>query len=129
MNENMILLVEQDEMILAFVGSVLNRHGYRVLQAHNGIEALRIAARLGPWQIDLLLTDVDTPTLGGVGLVRRWKHLRPDLKVLCMTGRPGRLTDELGDGCSAIEKPFSYTALLRSVEACLLEEKAMQAAG
>lgn len=129
MAETMVLLVEHDDMILGFVRSVLRLNGYHVLPAHNGAEAMRIADRFGLQRIDLLLTDVDMPTLGGAGLVRRCKQLRPDLKLLCMTDRPGRLADELGDGCQVIEKPFAYTTLLHSVEACLLEEKVLRAAG
>lgn len=128
MSETMVLVVEYDDMILGFVRSVLRLNGYHVLTAHNGAEAMRIADRFGFERIDLLLTDVDMPTLGGAGLVRRSKQLRPDLKLLCMTDRPGRLADEMGDGCKVIEKPFAYTTLLRSVQACL-EEKALRAAG
>lgn len=129
MADTTVLLVEHDDMILAFVRSVLRLHGYRVLAAHSGAEGMRIADRFGLRQIDLLLADIDMPTPGGAGLARRCRQLRPELRLLCMTERPGRLADELGeDGCKAIEKPFAYTTLLRSVEACLFEEKPLRAA-
>jgi len=122
-----ILLVEHDEMVLTFASSVLRFHGYTVLHARNGAEAMRMADRVGLEGIDLLLTDVDARMLGGLGLIRRCTQLRPDLKVLCMTERPGRLEDELGYGCQTIVKPFGYRELVESVEACCAAGRASHA--
>jgi len=122
MAEQTILLAEDDDMIRSFVCSVLQGHGYSVLSAENGTEALRLAKRVGVSQIDLLLTDVEMPMLNGIRLVRCLKQLRPDMKVLFMTGHRGAYEDEIWDQGMVIEKPFGYSVLVRAVYTCLLEE-------
>jgi two-component system cell cycle sensor histidine kinase/response regulator CckA len=122
MSDQTILLAEDDDMVRSFVCSILQRHGYRVLPAGNGMEALRLAKRVGAYGIDLVLTDVDMPALNGIQLVRCLKQLRPGLKILYMTGHRGTLVDELRDEGMVIEKPFAYSLLVRGVEACLAEE-------
>lgn len=128
MTEPTILLAEDDDMVHAFVSSVLENHGCRVLRAHNGVEALWVAARDGLHRIDLLLTDIDMPALDGIKLVRFLKQQQPDLRVLYLTGHAGRLTAELREGCMVLEKPFSHAALVRSVEACLSRKMSRRAA-
>lgn len=122
MSDQTILLAEDDDMIRSFVCSVLQGHGYRVLPADNGRKALHLAKRVGTDGIDLVLTDVDMPALNGNQLVRCLKQLRPDLKVLYMTGYRDDIVDELWDEGMVIEKPFSYSALIRAVAACLAQE-------
>ena len=122
MSDQTILLAEDDDMIRSFVCSVLQGHGYRVLPADNGRKALHLAKRVGADGIDLVLTDVDMPALNGNQLVRCLKQLRPDLKVLYMTGYRGDIVDELWDEGMVIEKPFSYSALIRAVASCLAQE-------
>ena len=125
MSDQTILLAEDDDMVRSFVCSILQGHGYRVLPAGNGVEALRLAKQVGAYGIDLVLTDVDMPVLNGIQLVRCLKQLRPDLKILYMTGHRGTLVDELRDEGRVIEKPFAYSLLVRGVEACLAEEVSM----
>ena len=126
MPDQTILLAEDDDMVRSFVCSVLKGHGYRVLPAVNGIEALRLARQFGPHRIDLLLTDVDMPALNGVQLVRRLRQLRPDLRILYMTGHRGEIVDDLRDDSAVIEKPFAYMTLIRGVDACLSEELSLR---
>ncbi|MBZ5594668.1 MAG: response regulator [Acidobacteriia bacterium] len=121
-----ILLAEDDEMVRSFVCSVLQSHGYRVLSAENGLEALRMAELVGVSRIDLVLTDVEMPTLNGPQVVRKLKQTRRDLKILYMTGQRGALMDELWDEGMVIEKPFAYTTLIRGVKACLLGEESLR---
>lgn len=119
MPQSTLLVVEDDEMVRAFVCSVLKSDGYHVLAAGDGMEALDIAASFGLSRIDLVLTDVDLPSLDGVTLVRHLKRLRPDLKTLYMTGQLGHLGEELEDGCTVLEKPFGHTTLLRRLRVVL----------
>ena len=121
-----ILVAEDDAMVRSFVCSVLQRHGYSVLAAENGAVALALAERVGLHRIDLVLTDVDMPALNGIELVRRLKRLRPDLKIIYMTGQPLRLSELWVDG-EVIEKPFAYGTLLREVDVCLPEERPLRA--
>ncbi len=80
-----VLLVEDEELILVLLKRTLETHGYRVLAAGNGVEALRLASRHRS-AIHLLVTDVVMPQMNGPELVRRIRPLRPNLAVLFMSG-------------------------------------------
>ena len=117
-----LLVVENEAAIKALVQMALERHGYVVLTAESGIEALRLAAaHTGP--IDLLITDVVMPDLRGPELAQRLVAERPDLITLFMSGY---MDDALGEDTSAlpvpvdfIQKPFSPGALAARVRELL----------
>jgi CheY-like chemotaxis protein len=98
---------------------LLQRNGYRVLQAASGEAALTLAAQN---DFDLLLTDSVMPKMSGSVLTERLKVARPDLAVLFMSGyskgvlSPQRLIDE---EVALIQKPFTERDLLMSVSAVL----------
>lgn len=119
MTNGTVLLAEDDDMVRSFVRSVLQRHGYRVLEANDGAAALALARRVGFDEIDLVLTDIDMPRLSGIQLARCMKRWRPELKILYMTGDPGVHVDELRSEGVVIEKPFSYATLVQGVDTCL----------
>ncbi len=116
-----ILLVEDSPALREVIRHRLEAGGYVVLLAGDGEEALALAAaRSAP--IDLLLTDVVMPKLGGADLAKRLTSLRPGLPVLFMSGytdgvieRSGLLTDRV----VLIEKPFKGEALVRLVREVL----------
>lgn len=88
-----------------------------MLTATNGEEALRVSAEQ-PDEIHLLLTDVVMPQISEPELAKRIRHLRPDVRILCMSGnmdhamvRPGILDA----GTNYIGKPFSRNDLRRKV--------------
>jgi DNA-binding NtrC family response regulator len=97
--------------------TILKRHGYRVINAHNAGEALLLCERhQGP--IDLLLTDVVMPHMSGAELAKRLAETRPELKVLYMSGytddsilRHGVLESEM----MFLQKPFTSESLTRKV--------------
>ena len=108
-----ILIVEDEEALRRFVKRGLLRDGYRVLEAADGMDALDVVAN-HTGAIDLVLTDVVMPRLGGRELTRRLHELRPNLRVLYTTG----YTDDavLRHGVSEAEvalvaKPFTYSIL------------------
>ncbi len=116
-----ILLAEDDTQVRTLAVTILRRHGYRVLEAASGSEALLSSARHdGP--VHLLLTDVVMPKMSGREL---WEHLaplRPEMKVLFMSG----YTDDaivrhgvLGSEFDFVQKPIGATALLVKVRAVL----------
>ena len=118
-----ILLVEDEESLLHLTAEVLTESGYTVLPAHNGIEALEIARSFDD-SIDLLLTDVVMPRLGGPALAQYVARLRPGIRILFMTGRAERGTDSDGTllaGIEPLQKPFSHDALLCHVR-CVLDD-------
>ena len=112
-----LLVVEDEPMILRLACTALERLGYRVLTASNGLEALEVAARESG-RIDLIITDVVMPKLGGRELARRLAELRPDTKVLYTSGYAEKAIafgGVLSEGVHFIEKPYSLGALAERV--------------
>ena len=116
-----VLVVEDEPMVRELIRRVLETCGYEVLEAMQGDEALRTAeAHSGP--IHVLLTDVVMPRMGGRELVERFRLIRPDTKVLFMSG----YTDDamLRHGLAGMEagflqKPFSPQILAQTVDELL----------
>jgi PAS domain S-box-containing protein len=112
-----ILLVEDEEMVRNLARAVLKMHGYTVLEAANGGEALLICQRHeGP--IHLLLTDVVMPRMSGRELAEQLAGMRPDMRVLYMSGYPDQSIVHHGilDGDIAlIGKPFTPDELVFKV--------------
>ena len=116
-----ILLVEDEDSVRHLAKRVLESQGYTVLEAINGEDALRIAADYGG-VIDLLLSDVVMPELGGRLVAERLVGARPETAVLFMSG----YTDDeilrrglLERGQRMIQKPFTATALAHEVRSAL----------
>jgi hypothetical protein len=116
-----ILLVEDDEQVRAVACSILRRHGYRVLEASNGGEAL-LACEQHTATIHLLLSDVILPKISGRQIAERLAPLRPDMKVLFMSG----YTDEailqrevLDSDVAYLQKPITPEKLTRAVREVL----------
>lgn len=108
-----VLLVEDEEAVRALTLYVLRQAGYKVLEASNGSEALKLVAQhQGP--IDLLVTDVVMPKMGGRQVAEVVRQLYPHIRVLFLSGyaddaivRHGILESE----SAFLQKPFSLTAL------------------
>ena len=116
-----ILLVEDDEVVRKLVSEVLDNEGYRLLEAANGVAALSICAQYEE-PIHLLLTDVVMPEMSGRELANRLAAVRPELKVLYMSG----YTDDvivhhgvLDEGTEFIQKPFTPDVLARKIREVL----------
>ncbi|TAK16640.1 MAG: response regulator, partial [Acidobacteria bacterium] len=116
-----VLVVEDNSAVRNLVVNVLRANGYNVLTAENGREAIQLAAAR-PDRIDLLLTDVIMPEMGGKELVERLLQDRPTLKVLYMTGYFGDAAGMHGatDGGGALlRKPFTPAVLCQKVREIL----------
>ncbi|MBL8111598.1 MAG: response regulator, partial [Acidobacteria bacterium] len=116
-----VLLVEDEIAVRRLAVETLRRCGYRVLEAANGEEALeRSAEERGP--IDLLVTDVVMPRLGGRALAERFGLVRPGCRVLFMSGYADDAIlrhGVLAPGLAFLQKPFSPAALAQKVRALL----------
>jgi two-component system, cell cycle sensor histidine kinase and response regulator CckA len=118
-----ILLVENAEPLRTLAKEFLKGGGYAVLEAENGKEALRIASAFGG-TIHLLLTDVIMPGMGGKQLAMHLSGLRPETRVLYMSGYPNDgivQSGILASGVVLLEKPFTREILLRRVRQILDE--------
>jgi two-component system, cell cycle sensor histidine kinase and response regulator CckA len=98
-----ILLVEDEDAVRSVAARVLLNQGYTVIQAHNGEEALRVLDQLGQ-NIDLILTDVVMPDMGGLVLAEQLRTRWPDLKLLYMSGYAEG--DKLQPGTQGLQSPF-----------------------
>lgn len=113
-----ILLVEDEALVRNLTVRMLQNLGYTVLQAHDGVDALELLAAQPKLAVDLLLTDVVMPRLGGRELALSVTQQRRVARVLFMSGYPG--TSALLDGMPAaalgyMQKPFSVSVLTSTV--------------
>ena len=117
-----ILLVEDEPMIRSMCTRVLYDNGYKVMEAANGEEAFRLAQNHAAGVIDLLLTDVVMPQMGGIELARRLGESRPDIKILLTSGYTDEapvLAGSPNDKIPFLQKPFLPSALLSQVREVL----------
>lgn len=119
-----ILLVEDEDGVRAMVKLVLERNGYTVLQASNGLEGVAVAeAHAGP--VHLLMTDLVMPKLSGQETAARLTARTPGLRVLFMSGYTEDVITQQGVGSASadfIHKPFNLTALSQKVREVLDRE-------
>jgi len=112
-----VLLVEDQADVRGLAAAVLREAGYRVIEAASGAEAIASLERdEGP--IDLLLTDVVMPGMGGLALAERLRGMRPGMKVLYVSGHPSSLLalrDALEAGSKYLQKPFTPEELAATV--------------
>jgi PAS domain S-box-containing protein len=116
-----ILLVEDDEIMRSLTRQLLQEQGYTVVEADDGKSALEWIES-HPGQIDLLLTDVVMRGMSGPELAEHLNSSHPTLKVVYMSGYTGELManrEILKPGGTLLEKPFTRTALLKTVHAML----------
>ena len=116
-----ILIAEDEAAIRQLLETAMQRTGYRVLSARDGVEALEIA-EAHPGEVDLLLTDVVMPRLSGPELVRKLARSHPRLKVMYMSGysHGGPLAAVApGEKAEILQKPFSPRRLLAELRELL----------
>ena len=120
-----VLLVEDEDGVRALTREVLRRHGYVVLEARHGLEALRLAERHQD-PIQLMVTDVVMPHMGGRDLADRFAEVRPNMKVLFMSGYTDHAVvhRDLTHGSAFLQKPFTPENLARAVRRLLDEREA-----
>src|SRR5207247_675355 len=118
-----VLLVEDEDAVRALAREVLRRHGYVVLEARHGLDALRIAERHQD-AIHLMVTDVVMPHMSGRDLAQRLAEVRPNMKVLFMSGYTDHavVQRDLTLGSAFLQKPFTPESFARKVRR-VLDEK------
>lgn len=120
-----ILLVEDNADVRLAVGDMLRGGGYRVYEARDGLEALRLMGNSGV-SPQLVLTDVMMPRMTGSQLARRIHMVLPGVKVLFMSAyTDGALESVRGERLAFISKPFSSSDLIRKIRETLANEPAI----
>ena len=116
-----ILLVEDEEIVRKLIRDTLRRSGYTVVEAEDGVDAMRICERRSE-PVDIVVTDVVMPNMTGPELIERLASAQPQLKVLYVSGyTDGRVTPqgELGADTDLLMKPFTPNHLARKVRELL----------
>lgn len=121
-HDETILLVEDEDMLRTTFLRMLRSRGFRVLEARNGAEAIRVCDEF-EGEIQLMISDVVMPELSGLKAAEALAAKRPDMKVLFTSGYPDKAADFLDDvSCGHIpflQKPFGADSLLTKVRQIL----------
>ncbi len=120
-----VLLVEDEEPLLALGEAILQRHGYEVLAAKSPTAALEMVQNY-PGAIRLLVTDVVMPEMNGKDLRDRLTEVKPGLKSIFMSGYTADVIAHQGvleEGIDFLQKPFSIETLLKKVREVLDREQ------
>lgn len=117
-----ILLVEDEKPVQEVAARILTQHGYTVLRASDGVEALEMISKMKAGTVHLLLTDVVMPRMGGLKLVENFRRIFPQSRVVFMSGYaadPGVQDQVTSLGTVVIQKPFSVITLVQSIRQVL----------
>jgi len=112
-----ILVVDDEAQVRTLARDILLGAGYRVLEAEDGDTALKLAEE-HPGTIHLLLTDIMMPGINGKELADRLVSLRPDIKMIFMSGRAAEVISDAGvliPVDAFVAKPFTVERLLNKV--------------
>ncbi len=123
-----ILLVEDDDIMRDLLQRTLAGAGFSVHAAAEGAEALRWSLQ-HEGTIEVLVSDIVMPGLGGVELSQRIRAARPETKVLFITGFGNQFPELREHGADILEKPFLSSELLHKVEEILNQGKAATGTG
>jgi two-component system cell cycle sensor histidine kinase/response regulator CckA len=110
-----ILVVEDTAIVLRVVTRILDHAGFTVLSASTAAEARQIVANF-PSKLDLLLSDVEMPDISGPDLATQLKAMRPELRVILMSGHADGALLVLNYGWHFIRKPFLADMLVSTIK-------------
>jgi CheY-like chemotaxis protein len=113
-----ILLVEDEQLMRQVMRESLELGGYRVLEAANGQEALEALSRSRE-PVDVLVTDLVMPVMGGTELMRQVRRRQPGVPVVLVSGWPISNRESIDDRTRFLQKPVTYGQLARAVHRSL----------
>jgi CheY-like chemotaxis protein len=115
-----ILVVETDGDVQALISRILEAPGRRILIATHETQALQLASST---QLDLLLTEVVLPGVGGLALATQLQSLQPGLRVVYMSAWHDHPSFPRPDGAPVLEKPFSSEELRHAISRAMEERR------
>ena len=110
-----VLVVEDDPAVRKLIKITLARAGYRPFAAENGTEALNL---LQDQAVEVVLTDINMPSMGGLALYQEIQAEHPQLPVIFMSGAAME-RDDLPPGSLVLNKPFRYDDLMAILRSAL----------
>jgi two-component system cell cycle sensor histidine kinase/response regulator CckA len=113
-----ILVVDDENLVLTMAEMILTEYGFKILTANGGQKALAILSR-DDKKVDLVVTDLVMPGMGGRELVERIRQLVPETKILCTSGYA--MPADRQTGTAYLQKPFTSRELLAKVREVLGE--------
>ena len=119
-----VLVVDDESLVLTMAETILSDFGYKILTASNGQKALAVLNQPGT-KVDLVITDLVMPGMGGRELMERIRQLDPNLPVMPTSGYV--LPEDKKNNAGYLQKPFTSTELLLKVKAALALAKAVDA--
>lgn len=126
-----ILLAEDEEILREFANLILRKHGFHVLPARDGLEALKVAEQY-KGQLDVLFTDVVMPRMDGAELFRRFTERHPNTPVIFTSGYPRSILVESGlednDTYQFLQKPYTTQTLLEVIRGVIAAQRSGTAA-
>ena len=126
-----ILIIEDNEQTLYLITFILEKHGYQVIQAHDGREGIELAGRVEP---ALILLDIQLPLLDGYAVARglRSNAALANVPIIAVTSYAmvGDRERVLAAGCTGyIEKPIDPDTFMTQIEQCLVAQPSEEGAG
>jgi two-component system cell cycle sensor histidine kinase/response regulator CckA len=113
-----ILLAEDEEVLREFANLILRKHGFHVLTARDGVEAMKIAEQHNG-ELDLLFTDVVMPRMGGTDLYKQFSEKHPNTPVIFTSGYPRTILTESGlderREYEFLQKPYTTQTLVEKI--------------
>ena len=117
-----VMLVEDEPSVREVTARVLREQGYSVLVAANGVDAMKTVGASSPESVDLVMTDLVMPLMGGTELAAELKPLRPNVQVLYVSGYSDDTAvrrQVMEEGAAFLHKPFTPSQLAHKVRAVL----------
>ena len=116
-----VLVVDDETAVRRFACRVLERAGFGVFEACDGVEALEMIQRRGLPNLEAVVSDIVMPRMNGVELMQALSAAEPELPVILMSGYATEALSERGIAtpCSILPKPFSGERLLTEVARCI----------
>lgn len=121
-NGELILLAEDEENVLFLERKILEREGYRVIEAKDGIEAVELFKRHGH-EIKLVLLDIGMPNKSGIQAGQEIARIEPDIPIAYCTAYTDKHFEEIADRAKILQKPFKRNEILSLINETILSRQ------